>query len=366
MRLGDFAKSGGCGCKIGADELRSWLAPLSAFSVAPEELLVDGANCDDAAVWRAGADLAIVASADFFAPVVDDPADFGAIAAANALSDIYAMGAKPLFALALLALPREIGAETARAILNGGRAVCAQAGAPVAGGHTIECAEPLYGLCAVGAAHPEKILTNGGARPGDKLILGKPLGTGLMCAAHRSGELADGEYQKAAAAMKTLNAAGTELAQLPGANALTDVTGFGLLGHLSEMCRASGVGARVYFERLPLFAEAARLAKAGKSTAGGKRNWRAFGDGVFFENGDGNDGDDDAGNDDNGGDCWRREILCDPQTSGGLLLACAPEAAAKALSLFQKHNCQNAAIIGEIPPGKNGNNANTPRITVHP
>lgn len=300
-------------------------------------LLVGGEFCDDAAVWQTSVDSAVVASADFFAPVVDDGEDFGAIAAANALSDIYAMGARPLFALALTAMPEAVDDDTVKQILQGGADVCHRAGVVVAGGHSIRSAEPLYGLCVIGNAHPQKILTNGNAKVGDVLILGKPLGAGLLSAAHRKGKLPQQQYASMTAVMKTLNSAGLSLAALDGAHSLTDITGFGLLGHLLEMCRASGVNAELCFDKLPLMIGAAQLAKDGGGTGGGRRNRRDCQDEVIFV-GDG--GDDDM-------DDWKREILYDPQTSGGLLLACAPDVADDALAIFHKHNCKDAAVVGQ-------------------
>ena len=344
-RLGEFASSGGCGCKIGAGVLREWLAPINNIAAnGSGGLIVGGEFCDDAAVWQTDSENAVVASVDFFAPVVDDPEDFGAIAAANALSDIYAMGATPQFALALAAMPKVVGGDIVRAILNGGAKLCARANVVVGGGHSIECAEPLYGLCAIGAAHPQKILTNGGAQAGDKLILGKPLGVGLMSAAHRKGELSESEYGLMTASMKTINSAGAQLAKLKGAHAMTDVTGFGLLGHLLEMCRASGLTCVVNFGELPVFEEAARLAKAGNKTGGGKRNKQDCKSEVIFD-----------------GDEWQLEILTDPQTSGGLLLACAPESVGEAIAVFNEHNCANAKVIGEFCAADAKTNA---RITV--
>ena len=333
-RLSAFANSGGCGCKISAGVLRQWLAPLNAaVKNGNGDLLIGGEFCDDAAVWQTGADSAIVASADFFAPVVDDAADFGAIAAANALSDIYAMGARPLFALALTAMPESVNDEVVKKILQGGADVCAQAGVIIGGGHSIRNAEPLYGLCAIGTAHPKKIMTNGGAQPDDILILGKPLGAGLLSAAHRKGKLPPQQYATMAAEMKTLNTAGIQLADLQGANALTDITGFGILGHLLEMCRASGISAQIHFNHLPLLDGAMILAKNGGGTGGGKRNWTDSRNEVMFN-----------------GEDWQREILADPQTSGGLLLACAADVADKALEVFNNNNCPHAAIIGNCRP----------------
>ena len=334
-RLTAMAKTGGCGCKIAPQRLFAMLQNAGLHSVAPPELLADSANAEDAAVWKIGDDCAMIASADFFAPPVDSPRDFGRIAAANALSDIYAMGGRPLFALSLLAMPEEAADDDIAKVLRGGAEQCNKAGAVIAGGHSIASAELLYGLAVVGQANPNCILYNGGAKIGDDLIAGKPLGVGLMSAAHRRGELSAADSQQMTECMLALNCAGMELAKMPGAHAMTDITGFGLLGHLSEMRRASKCGARINVSSLPIFPQAISLAKTGASTGASARNWQSVCEdiaGASLEE-------------------WQKTILTDPQTGGGLLLSCAKESTPQALDIFRRNGNLQAARVGEIIPG---------------
>ena len=335
MRLTELSKSGGCGCKVAPAALRDLLLRVGmGGETAPQALLVGAENADDAAVWKINDDTAIIASADFFAPLVDVPGDFGRIAAANALSDIYAMGGKPLFALALSAMPRGVlSDEIIAEILAGGRTMCEKAGVIIAGGHSIETSEPLYGLAVLGVAHPNRLLTNGGGVVGDVLLLGKPLGVGVLSASHRRGQLSAENYAELLSLMTQLNDAGYELAGLSDAHAMTDVTGFGLLGHLLEICRSSDCAAQVDFARLPVLAEAVKLAAAGVVTAAAARNWDSYGDEVILAEGIKE---------------WQKALLTDPQTSGGLLLCCAPHAADAALHIFHSHGCTEAAIIGRL------------------
>src|SRR5437870_3206061 len=273
VRLTQFSHGGGCGCKIAPGVLEQILAK-GAPGLIPKDLLVGIESADDAAVYRINDSQAIVATTDFFMPIVDDPYDFGAIAATNAISDIYAMGATPLFALALLAMPvKQLPLETIRRIVAGGEATCASAGIPIAGGHTIDSVEPIYGLAVIGSVHPDRIKRNGGAKPGDALILGKPLGVGVYSAALRKDALSPAAYRDLIACTTQLNTPGIELGALSGVHAMTDVTGFGLLGHLLEMCRASDIGAAIDFGRIPLLAEAAELAKRGYVTGASGRNF---------------------------------------------------------------------------------------------
>ncbi len=336
IRLTSFAQTGGCGCKIAPKRLRALLREAGVLPppFIPPALLAGAENAEDAAVWKISEDCALVATADFFAPPVDSPDDFGRIAAANAISDVYAMGASPLFALALAAMPAALPDSAAAAIWAGGAAKCKEAGIVVAGGHSIAAAEPLYGLAVIGRAHPKKILTNGGAHAGDKLILGKPLGAGLMCAAHRRGELSAKDYKILTGAMSALNRAGESLPNIRGVSALTDITGFGLLGHLLEMCRASKCRAVLRFSAIPFFIRARALAKKGEATGASARNWESYQSEV-------------------GGALapWRQTLLTDPQTGGGLLAACAPAAVKKVLQIFADNGCPQAAIIGETAPG---------------
>ena len=332
VRLTRLASGGGCGCKIAPAILREMLAQVGP-GVTPPELLIDARNADDSAVWKISPECAILATADFFPPVADIPEHFGKIAATNALSDIYAMGGTPLFALALVAMPAALSAGEIAEILKGGADACAAAGVPVAGGHSIAAAEPVYGLAVIGRAHPERILANAGARAGDALILGKPLGIGILAAALQKEILSPDAYAQMLAQTTLLNKAGPELAALPGARAMTDVTGFGLLGHLLEMCRASRVAAEVNFAKIPLISHAVDLAKNGVAAGASARNWTSFGDEVALppEIAD-----------------WQKTVLTDPQTSGGLLFSCDANSADSALEIFRRHGCENAAVIGKM------------------
>jgi selenide, water dikinase len=335
LRLTDFSHGGGCGCKVAPALLQQMLAGVSTAAVAPQ-LLVGIETGDDAAVYQINDRQAIVATTDFFTPIVDDPFDFGAIAATNALSDVYAMGGTPLFALALAGMPvAKLPLEIIRGILQGGEAICAKAGVPIAGGHTIDAPEPIYGLAAIGMVDPRKLRRNAGARPGDTLVLGKPLGVGIYSAALKKGRLAADRYATLVATATQLNTPGIALAGLDAVHAMTDVTGFGLLGHLLGMCRASEVGARIHFDRVPLLDGAAELVGAGFATGASGRNWASYGREVSLGAGVGD---------------LERTLLTDPQTSGGLLVACAPEALDRVLAIFSEEGFA-PAVIGEIVEG---------------
>jgi selenide,water dikinase len=335
-RLTSLAHGGGCGCKLAPNMLSDLLVGLGSAPVPPE-LLVDAATSDDAAVWRLPSGEAIVATTDFFMPIVDDPYEFGRIAATNALSDVYAMGARPIFALALLAMPvAKLSAATIRRVLEGGRDVAMSAGAPIAGGHSIDSVEPIYGLAAIGLVDPARILANSAARPGDLLILGKPLGIGIFSAALKRQELPLADYETMIASTTLLNTPGAGLSKIEGVSAATDVTGFGLLGHLIEMCRGSGVGARIARDAVPIFPGARRLAAEGVKTGASARNWMSVENAVVAP---------DAVNQSD------RDLLCDPQTSGGLLVACSRGAADDVLALFRRHGHREAAVIGELTEG---------------
>ena len=336
IRLTSLAHGGGCGCKIAPAMLQAIMAKTPV--AAPfADLLVGTETSDDAAVWRLNESQAIVATTDFFMPVVDDPFDFGRIAAANALSDIYAMGARPLFALAIVGMPINVlPADTIGAILAGGASVCAAAGIPVAGGHSIDAVEPIYGLAAVGLARPDRVLTNRTGRPGDVLILTKALGVGILSAALKQDRLDPEGYEALVSSTTQLNAVGPELAELAGVNAMTDVTGFGLLGHALEMARGAGLTAELFAEAPDVLPGAAALAKAGVRTGASGRNWASYGAAV------------------RGGDAlapWKLDLLCDPQTSGGLLLAVDPAAVAPALNLLRARGFSHSAIVGRLRPG---------------
>ena len=336
-RLTSLAHGGGCGCKIAPNVLREILAEMPLIKGHPA-LLVDASTSDDAAVYKISAETALVATTDFFMPIVDDPYEFGRIAAANALSDVFAMGGRPILTLAVVGMPLgKMRAETIRRILAGGRDVSERAGAPVAGGHSIDSAEPIYGLVALGLVHPERILRNAGAHAGDVLILGKPLGIGIFSAALKRGALTDADYGTMLASATLLNTPGTELAGIAGVHAATDVTGFGLLGHLAEVCAGSDVGAVLDESAIPIFAGARALADAGVKTGASGRNWESVKSTVDARA---------------GWDAATRDILTDPQTNGGLLVACAPGAVDEVLEVFRRAGHPHAAVIGRIEAGQ--------------
>jgi selenide,water dikinase len=336
LRLTEFSHGGGCGCKIAPAVLQQIIAKAGP-TLLPPALLVGVETADDAAVYRINDHQAIVATTDFFMPIVDDPFDFGAIAATNAISDVYAMGGTPLFALALVAMPADrLPVETIRRILEGGEAVCARAGIPIAGGHTIDSVEPIYGLVAIGLVDPAQLKRNAGAKPGDRLVLGKPLGVGIYSAALKKGRLPPDAYAAMIASTTQLNTPGIALGRMAGVHALTDVTGFGLLGHLLEICRGSDVGATIDNARIPLHPGVAALAREGLVTGASGRNWAGYGHDVTLAAGLGD---------------IDRAILTDPQTSGGLLAACAPDTVEAALAAFRREGFGEATVIGEIAAG---------------
>jgi selenide, water dikinase len=335
IRLTDLTHGGGCGCKLAPSVLSSILAKMPA--AAPfANLLVGTETADDAAVWRINERQAVVATTDFFLPIVDDPFEFGRIAATNALSDVYAMGGSPILALAILGMPVDkLPVELAQQILAGGAAVCAAAGIPVAGGHSIDSPEPIYGLAAIGLVEPSRVLRNSTARAGDTLILTKPLGIGIYSAALKREELDPAYYAEMLASTTQLNAVGAELPDIAGVHAVTDVTGFALLGHGLEMCRGAGLSFDIAFDRLPIFAGALKLAQSGIGTGAAKRNWSSYGHEVTLAD----------------GASWRRDLLCDPQTSGGLLIACAPGAVDSVLALAKARGFDHACAIGQFAAG---------------
>jgi selenide, water dikinase len=335
-RLTSLAHGGGCGCKIAPNVLREILGetPGAAGHAA---LLVDAATSDDAAVYRISDEAALIATTDFFMPIVDDPFDFGRIAATNALSDVFAMGGRPIFSLAIVGMPiGKMSTGTIRRILDGGRAASELAGAPVAGGHSIDSAEPIYGLAAMGLVHPDRILRNSGAKPGDVLILGKPLGIGVFSAALKKEILPPEGYEEMIASATLLNLPGADIAEIEGVHAMTDVTGFGLLGHLAELCRGAGVAAMIDEAAVPVFPLARDLIHDGVKTGASGRNWASVKEWVAAPS------------------HWpdaSRDMLTDPQTSGGLLVSCAPEAADAVLAAFRKHGHSAATLIGAVAEG---------------
>ncbi|MDE2487423.1 MAG: selenide, water dikinase SelD [Alphaproteobacteria bacterium] len=336
LRLTSLAHGGGCGCKIAPAVLQDILKDMPAAAAFPN-LLVGTETSDDAAVWRLNETQALVATTDFFMPVVDDPFDFGRIAATNALSDVYAMGATPILALAIVGMPiGKLPVETIGRILAGGASVCATAGVPVAGGHSIDSVEPIYGLVALGLVHPERVMTNRGARVGDVLILTKPLGVGIFSAAFKQERLDPAGYEAMVATTTQLNAVGPKVAETAGVHAMTDVTGFGLLGHALEMARGSGLTVEISVSAAPLLAGVEAMAQAGVRTGASGRNWASYGAAV-----DGAEALPD----------WRRDLLCDPQTSGGLLIAAEPAAAGAVLALVRAQGFAQAAVVGRVAAG---------------
>jgi selenide,water dikinase len=319
--------------------LEQIIATSGGRGLIPPDLLVGIETSDDAAVYRISDDQAIVATTDFFMPIVDDPFDFGAIAATNAISDVYAMGGRPLFALALVAMPIDkLPVETIRRILEGGESVCHRAGIPVAGGHSVDSVEAIYGLVAIGLVNPRDVKRNAEAKPGDALVLGKALGVGLYGAAVKKQKVTEAQYRELIASTTQLNTPGTHLARHPAVHALTDVTGFGLLGHLLEVCRGSNVRGRVRWNSVPLLTDARALASTGFVTGGSARNWKGYGSLVDLTT----------------YGAVEQAILTDPQTSGGLLVACAPEAVEEVLDCFRREGFQRAAVIGDIEAGTPG------------
>jgi selenide,water dikinase len=336
IKLTQYSHGGGCGCKIAPAVLAQMLAAMPKPPSYPN-LMVGTESSDDAAVYRLNDLQAVVVTTDFFMPIVDDARDFGRIAATNALSDVYAMGATPILALAIVGMPIDkLPLDTIRDILAGGASVCEAAGIPLAGGHSIDAPEPIYGLVAVGIAHPDHIKRNDRAQAGDVLILGKPLGVGILSAAMKKGELSDAGYREMVDTTTQLNRVGTKLGGLPQVHAMTDVTGFALLGHLLEMCRGSKLGATIRYAQLPILPTALQLAQQGYATGAAERNWASYGAEVnlprdFPE--------------------WQRKLLCDPQTSGGLLVACAPDAVKEVLAAFHADGFAAACVIGQMESG---------------
>jgi selenide,water dikinase len=337
IRLTEFSHGGGCGCKIAPAVLSEILAATPIRGL-PKDLLVGTETADDAAVYRLNDTQALVATTDFFTPIVDDPFDFGRIAATNAISDVYAMGARPIFALAILGMPLEkLPLSVIGRILEGGESVCAAAGIPVAGGHSIDTLEPIYGLVALGLVDPRKVKRNSSAQAGDRLVLGKPLGIGILSAALKKGKLSEAGYRAMLDWTTRLNTPGEALADLPGVHALTDVTGFGLAGHLLEILRGSRLSGEVRFDALPLIAEALDWAQQGVATGASERNWKGYGHELRLA----------ADFPD-----WKRKLLTDPQTSGGLLVSCAADAVESVLKEFRSRGFAEAAVIGEVAAGE--------------
>jgi selenide,water dikinase len=343
-RLTSLSHGGGCGCKIAPGVLSEILKGTAAMPM-PKELLVGIETADDAAVYQLNDEQALVATTDFFMPIVDDPFDFGRIAATNAISDVYAMGGRPILALALVGMPINLlSTATIGKVLEGGAAVCRAAGIPIAGGHTIDSVEAIYGLVALGLVHPKRVKRNADARPGDLLVLGKPLGVGVMSAALKKGELGDAGYAQMIASTTRLNTPGPALAELPGVHAITDVTGFGLAGHALEMARGAHCEVQLDWAGVPLLPGVRALAAQGFVTGASGRNWAGYGSDVLLPQGF-------AAED--------QALLTDPQTSGGLLVACEPAALDAVLAVFGRHGFGDAAVVGRI-----GTASDVPRLLV--
>lgn len=332
-RLTSLSHGGGCGCKIAPGVLSDILKGSSGLPMPPE-LLVGIETSDDAAVYRLNDEQALVATTDFFMPIVDDPHDFGRIAATNAISDVYAMGGRPIMALALVGMPISVlSTATIGRILDGGASVCRQAGIPVAGGHTIDSVEPIYGLVALGLVHPDRVRRNSDAKPGDVLVLGKALGVGVMSAALKKGHLDAALYQRMIATTTQLNTPGPDLAAIDGVHAITDVTGFGLAGHALEMARGSRCQVRLDWSSVPLLEGVPGLAREGFVTGASGRNWAAYGQDVALSSALPPEA---------------QALLSDPQTSGGLLVSCAPQALDAVMRVFALHGFGAAAVIGDV------------------
>ena len=335
IRLTQLSHKGGCGCKLSPAVLSSLLTN-TANMLFPKELLVGRENSDDAAVYKVNEDQAIIATTDFFMPIVDDPIDFGKIAACNAISDIYAMGGHPLFALAIVGMPlQKISSEVVRKILMGGESICSQAGIPIAGGHSIDSLEPIYGLCVIGLIHPKNIKKNTGAKPKDKIVLGKPLGVGIYCSALKKNGLDTKSYQELLTLMTSLNTPGIALSKINEVHALTDVTGFGLLGHLLEICRGSKVNAQLDLNNIPFLDKAMELVEKGYITGASTSNWNSYSSYIRRNE---------------TLSLYHQHILTDPQTSGGLLLTCSEEGLDRVLDCFYEKKF-SPKIIGEISEG---------------
>ena len=336
-RLTSLAHGGGCGCKIAPGVLRDILGGMSGLPL-PAQLLVGIDTADDAAVYQLNDQQALIATTDFFMPIVDDPFDFGRIAATNAISDVYAMGGTPIFALALVGMPINVlSTEVIGRILAGGQSVCQTAGIPIAGGHSIDSVEPIYGLVVLGLAHPSRIKRNASAQAGDVLVLGKPLGVGILSAALKKEALSPEGYAQMIESTTRLNTAGPDLAALAGVHALTDVTGFGLAGHALEMARGAGLDVQIDWSAVPLLEGVQALAQQGFITGASGRNWAGYGEEVVLPE---------------GFSPVDQAMLSDPQTSGGLLVSCAPDALEAVMAVFAQHGFEHATVVGSTAKKK--------------
>lgn len=329
VKLTQYSHGAGCGCKI-SPQLLSEILKTDTPSITDNRLLVGNSTRDDAAAYDMENGTAIISTTDFFMPIVDDPFTFGRIAAANAISDIYAMGGTPLLAIAILGWPIEkLGPEVAQAVLEGGRFACKEAGIILAGGHSIDSPEPIFGLAVTGNVSIDELKQNNTATEGCKLYLTKPLGVGILTTAQKKGILTEEDAQIAPNSMMQLNKIGQKLAKIKGVKAMTDVTGFGLLGHLTEMCQGSDLSAEINFDQIPFLPNVQHYIDQNSIPGGTTRNWKSYGE--FIELASEN----------------QKAILCDPQTSGGLLIAVTPESTAEVEALLLAENLY-AKVIGEL------------------
>ncbi len=343
-RLTALSHGGGCGCKIAPGVLSEILQGMSPM-VLPKELLVGIETADDAAVYQLNDEQALIATTDFFMPIVDDPFEFGRIAATNSISDVYAMGGKPILALALVGMPIGVlSTKTIGRVLEGGNQIARAAGIPIAGGHTIDSVEAIYGLVALGLVHPKRIKRNADAKVGDRLILGKPLGVGVMSAALKKEQLSPADYALMISYATKLNTPGPDLAALDGVHALTNVTGFGLAGHALEIAKGAKAQAVIDWAKVPLIGGVRDLATQGHITGASNRNWAGYGEQVALP---ANFAKED------------QALLTDPQTSGGLLVTCNATAVHEVMAIFRRHGFDAVAEIGHIAAHHGG-----PRLTV--
>ncbi|MBI9071147.1 MAG: selenide, water dikinase SelD [Melioribacteraceae bacterium] len=320
IKLTQYSHGAGCGCKI-SPKVLSTILETNITPINDAHLLVGNDSRDDAAVYDMGDGTAIISTTDFFMPIVDDPFTFGKIAATNAISDVYAMGGKPLLAIAILGWPlNKLSPEVARQVLEGGRQTCAEAGISLAGGHSIDSPEPIFGLAVTGQVDLAKLKRNDTAEEGCKLYLTKPLGVGIFTTAQKQGKLLPEHEKIAPDSMSKLNKIGLELANIEGVKAMTDVTGFGLLGHLTEMCEGSNLSAEIEFDKIPTFENVEKYIKQVCMPGGTNRNWESYGHNVQLK------------------DESKKSILCDPQTSGGLLIAVENSAIDEVESLLKENN----------------------------
>ena len=326
VKLTEYSHGAGCGCKISPMLLDEMLQTTRENIVYPE-LLVGNSNKDDAAAYDLGNGTSVLSTTDFFMPIVDDPFTFGKIAATNALSDIYAMGGRPLMAISIFGWPIDkLPAEVGRAVIDGGRAVCEDAGIPLAGGHSIDSPEPIFGLAATGLVENANLMTNDGAKEDCLLFLTKPLGIGILTTAQKQKKIVQGDIAPAIEAMTTLNKVGQKLAALESVVAMTDVTGFGLLGHLKELCESSHIGATVWFDKVPLLPNVEKYRQMGCIPGGAKKNFKSYGESISAMT------------------QQQREILCDAQTSGGLLVVVKKEG----LASFEQALAEEGMVLESI------------------